>query len=205
MPELPFKLPKSVSSYVEQFDDHPQKTITRFKKQLKRRGSDAIGYFVLGWFYYKQNDRDKAINCALKAKTLAPGSPFFEKLHFYFSHPQLFDARYIPTSAGSLNQLDYDAGNNLDSLIKKISQLDSTHIRMDVQQDDAPSAPRTYNEEQTDDIVSETLADVHKRQGNLAEAIRVYEMLKSSKKEKADIYDEQIKELKKLQAEERKN
>lgn len=204
MSELPFNLPQSVSSYLEQFDNNPQKTVKRFKNQLKRRGPDAVGYFILGWFYYQQGKQSKAVDCALRAKTLAPGSPFFEKLHFYFSHPQLFDARYLPTSTSRLNQFDFDSSSDLDSLIEKISRIESTRIKMDPKPDSADEH-QPFDGEETNDIVSETLATVHKQQGNLGEAIRVYQLLKNSKKGKADFYDEQIEKLKELQAKERKN
>ena len=200
MPELPFPLPKSLISYVEQFDKNPEKTIGRFKKQLKRRGPDATGYLVLAWFYYRQNEEKKALDCALKAKNMAPGSPFFNKLPFYFSHPDLFDARYISVSGTDSTKTESASGTSLNSLIEKLSGMKTKRIEPDYESD-ATDNP-AYDTKDVDGIVSETLAKIHEQQGNYRDAIRIYQILKRVKKERREFYDKRINELKELQAEE---
>ncbi|MDZ7693336.1 MAG: hypothetical protein U5K69_19840 [Balneolaceae bacterium] len=64
----------------------------KLKNHLKKRGPDAVGYFLLAWFYHVEGNKDKAIRAALKAKVFAPGSPLMDKLHYYLSHPDAFEA-----------------------------------------------------------------------------------------------------------------
>ncbi len=201
-PKLPFKLPPSLASYAEQYQKKPEKTIKRFKKQLRRRGPDAVGYFMLGWFYYQQNEKEKAIDCALRAKTLAPGSPFFEKLHYFFSHPGLFAAWRSPgfESAG-VNHIPPSGSSDLNSLIEKLSGVDTKRIQIDSEFKSAGNN-RPYDTKEVDDIVSETLAKVHEQQGNNNDAIRTYRALKRVNSEKADFYDKKIEKLKQLQSNE---
>lgn len=198
--QLPFKMPESMASYVEQYHEDPQKTIDRFEKQLQRRGKDAVGYFLLGWFYLKQGKQKKAVECAVKAKTLAPGSPFMQKVHYFFSHPDLFDAWQRPDSSnGSSAKNNVALNADLNALIDKLSQVDQP-IKIDPDHNEDIGQKSTSNIT-TDDIASETLAKVHEQQDNYETAINMYQTLKTTNADKADEYDEKIKALKKQLAE----
>ncbi len=92
MQELPFEIPQSLSSYVAQFENDPEKGIANLEAFLKKRGMDAVGYFLLSWLYFNNDQKEEAVHYALKAKCCAPGSPFFEHLHYFMVHPDHFEA-----------------------------------------------------------------------------------------------------------------
>lgn len=201
MLQLPFDIPKSLASYAEHFEEDPQKATQRLEKQLKKRGPDAVGYLLLSWFYHLQEKHDAALDEALKARIFAPGSPFLQKLHYYLSHPKLFEAWTPQTNSGRDVSTPVtgrrDPLLDLDSLIQKLSSVESKKIR--------PQSP-TFEEskesskveKEVDGIVSETLAKIHEEQGKFEAAIRSYQQLKKIKKEKNDYYDEQIERLNKI-------
>jgi len=200
MPQLPFEIPKSLASYAEHFDDDSIKATKRLKKQLKKRGPDAVGHFLLAWFYHLEGMDDQAVEEALKARMFAPGSPFFEKLHYYLSHPNTFEAWTpdVSTSSQKQSSISDDPGPvlNLDNLIQKLSAVESKRIKpsssglkkLDSSPDDSDDVA---------DIVSETLANIHEQQGKIDAAIRTYEQLQKRNHEKHDHYSQQIQRLKK--------
>lgn len=209
MPQLPFEIPKSLSSYAEHFDDDPIKATTRLKKQLKKRGPDAVGHFLLAWFYHLKGMDDQAVDEALKARIFAPGSPFFQKLHYYLSHPKAFEA-WTPersTSAQKDTSTSVDEPGpvlDLDSLIQKLSAVESGRIETgDKKQSQEDSDQKAPKDEDVDDIVSETLAQIHEKQGKYDAAIRAYEQLKKIKKDKEEHYTEQINRLQNLKEEDK--
>lgn len=202
MIQLPFDLPKSLTSYAEQFEQDPQKTITRLKAQLKNRGADAVGHFLLAWFYHLRDEDEKAIEYSLKAKNFAPGSPFFEKLHYYLAHPLTFDA-WTPDAAEATgsrpSSFEKEAGPalDLDKLIEKLSRVDSEKIKPSGQGSNGVGLYLQQHDD-VDDIVSETLATIHESQGKTDAAIRAYKRLKELNKGKKSFYTEKISQLKKL-------
>jgi len=208
MPELPFEIPKSLSSYIRQFDNDPMNATIRLKKQLKKRGPDAIGHFLLAWFYHLKGLDEQAVEEALKAKTLAPGSPFFEKLHYYLSHPRTFDAWQPAEQIIKKSRLPvhHTTGSpvleDLDNLIQKLSEVETVRItvKSDSDTDNRPEK-KWSDDSDTDDIVSETLAKIHENQGKTEAAINTYERLKKLNREKKDYYKEQISRLTKLHEE----
>lgn len=212
MPDLPFTIPESLASYLVQFESAPEKTIRRLKKQLKKRGPDAVAYFLLGWFYHRQGANEKAIDCALKAKTFAPGSPFLDKVHYYFTHPQLFGA-WQTTSARNprlFNQAlptDADPITNLNTLIEKLSAVESKRQIRQKEQDTSSTQSKNraenFDNADVDDIVSETLAKIHEQQGKIQEAITTYQKLRNRRSEKKSYYSEQIDRLKKIKNDEK--
>lgn len=198
MPQLPFEIPKSLASYAEHFDDDPIKATTRLKKQLKKRGPDAVGHFLLAWFYHLKGLDDQAVEEALKARIYAPGSPFFEKLHYYLSHPSTFEAwtPERPASGSGHSSSSEEPGPvlDLDKLIQKLSAVESERIKADEQDQKATENPGESSDN-VDDIVSETLASIHEKQGKMKEAINTYKRLKNLKPENAEFYERQIKRL----------
>lgn len=209
MPQLPFEIPKSLSSYAEHFDEDPIKATTRLKKQLKKRGPDAVGHFLLAWFYHLKGMDDQAVDEALKARIFAPGSPFFQKLHYYLSHPKAFEAwtpeRSISTPKDSSTSVDEPGPVlDLDSLIQKLSAVESGRIKAgDKKQSQEESDQKAPTDEDVDDIASETLAEIHEKQGKYDAAIRAYEQLKRIKKNKEEHYTEQINRLRDLKEEDK--
>lgn len=202
MADLPFRIPESLASYLVQYESSPDKTIRRLEKQLKKRGPDPVGYFVLGWLYHRQGADEEAINCALKAKTFAPGSPFFEKLHYFFTHPSLFQAwRRQPAGTGRAGNPYRSTASgpilDLDSLIEKLSALDTRQINRQQPASSDSGSTLSPDSEEVDDIASETLAMIHEKQGKLREAINNYRKLKVQRPEKEAYYDRQIERLRK--------
>ncbi|MGD8428664.1 MAG: hypothetical protein PVH63_13655 [Balneolaceae bacterium] len=202
MPQLPFDIPKSLASYAEHFEVDPIKATTRLKNQLKKRGPDAVGHFLLAWFYHLKGMNDQAIDEALRARIYAPGSPFFQKLHYYLSHPKSFDA-WIPETQNTLAKRSTTAPRepgpvlNLDSLIQRLSEVESNRIqpKTGIQDKDVENEITTDN---VDDIVSETLASIHEKQGKTDAAIRTYKRLKALNAQKEEYYNKQIDRLKKI-------
>jgi tetratricopeptide (TPR) repeat protein len=206
MPQLPFEIPESLASYAEHFEDDPLQATKRLKKQLKKRGPDAVGHFLLAWFYHLKGMDEQAVDEALKARIFAPGSPFFQKLHYYLSHPKAFEA-WTPDISISTSKKSSKPSNvpgpvlNLDNLIQKLTAVESKRI----QPKDLQETQQKNNDKQTadnvDDIVSETLAKIHEKQGKTDAAIRTYEQLKKLYRQRRDHYNDQITRLQKLKEE----
>lgn len=200
MPQFPFDIPKSLASYAEHFEEEPLKATTRLKKQLKKRGPDAVGHFLLAWFYHLKGMNDQAVDEALKARIFAPGSPFFEKLHYYLSHPQSFEA-WTPSDAAKKSEKPQSSSHDrpgpvldLDSLIQKLSKVESERIRPSAIEN-TKEKPVRKQADDVDDIVSETLASIHEAQGKIKAAIKTYRRLKELNKDKTEYYNEQILRL----------
>ncbi len=196
MPQLPFDIPQSLVSYAEHFEKEPLKAVTRLKKQLKKRGPDAVGHFLLAWFYHLKGMNDQAVDEALKARIFAPGSPFFEKLHYYLSHPQSFEA-WTPSAAGKKPERPKLSPErpgpvlDLDLLIQKLSEVESERIRpSEIDKEKERTAKKQVDD--IDDIVSETLASIHEKQGKIKAAIKTYKRLRKLNSGKQEYYNEQI-------------
>lgn len=203
MADFPFNIPQSLATYAEQFEDDPLKSTNRLKKHLESRGPDAVGHFLLAWFYHLKGHSDLAVEQALKAKAYAPGSPFLEKLHYYMSHPDTFDA-WTPEHISAYSSQKYRPQKgpepilDLDNLIARLSEVDSEPISISERETKLRSHPvRSKDEDEVDDIASETLAKIHETQGKTEAAIRTYERLKRLNSDKKTYYDEQIERLKK--------
>lgn len=209
MPQLPFDIPNSLASYAEHFEDDPIKATKRLKKQLNKRGPDAVGHFLLAWFYHLEGMNEQAVDEALKARIFAPGSPFFQKLHYYLSHPKAFEA-WTPTPTTRPSQKSSDPVSdhgpvlNLDSLIQKLSAVENKRITPAEESTGDNQSERKVSADNVDDIVSETLAKIHENQGKIDAAIRTYERLKKLKTDKRDHYNDQIARLRDIREEEDK-
>ncbi|NGP89966.1 hypothetical protein [Fodinibius halophilus] len=204
MPQLPFEIPKSLASYAEHFDSDPIKATTRLKKQLKKRGPDAVGHFLLAWFYHLKGMDDLAVEEALKARIYAPGSPFFEKLHYYLSHPNTLEA-WTPTEipyTSEKKSTSYDPGPvlDLDTLIQKLSAVESKRIKPEQMEPGEPSQQKGTSDD-IDGIASETLASIHEKQGKFDMAIQTYLHLRSRYQENKEHYNEQIQRIRKRKEE----
>ncbi len=201
MAEFPFEIPQSLATYAEQFDDDPLSVTAKLKKQLQKRGPDAVGYFLLAWFYHLKGINDQAIEFAIKGKTYAPGSPLMEKLHYYLSHPDTLEAWTPDIESGSLSSRHQTPNGpepvlNLDNLINRLSKVNSKPISIDSPDTEKESSGDTsIKVDEVEDIASETLAKIHEMQGKTKAAIRIYERLKTINKDKEKYYEEQINRL----------
>lgn len=201
MPDFPFKIPPSLSSYVEQFESDPQKSISRLETHLKKRGLDAAGYFVLAYLYHKQGNKAQALENASKAKSYAPGSPLFENLHFYLLHPKEFKA-VIPNQATKDGDSYSDPGNanhdlNLDSLIAKLTAAESLKIDLPLDRSD-DNMDLSLPAQMVSDLASETLALIYEKQGEYKQAIKSHKTMQKVKPKKFDKYQKEIERLNKL-------
>jgi tetratricopeptide (TPR) repeat protein len=202
MMNFPFTLPKSLESYLETFSTEPVKTIERLELHLKKRGYDAVGYFLLSWLYISRDDKSKAIENALIAKTYAPGSPFLEYLHYFFVHPHVFEAsvpqhvhrdsrKRTKSISGAAFLLD------LESLISRLSHVESQKITVHQEKleanEDVDLSARSID---IDEIATETLAKIHLLQGNYKEAIQIYTALMVKDPDKKSYFEKQVSELK---------
>lgn len=205
MAEFPFEIPKSLLSYCEQFEDKPKKATDRLHKHLKKRGLDPVGYMLLSWFYYLDNEHDKAIETALKAKVYAPGSNYLSLLHYFFSHPNNMEAwvpEYQSTSGkkdiGSSPKKGSQFNIDLEKLIKSLTDVDRVQTstsKTEAETDTNTNKDLSDNSDQADDVITETLAKIHKSQGKYKEAIRTYRSLITLYPDKEDYYRKHIEQL----------
>ena len=200
MQTLPFNIPKSLSSYIETFDDDPKGVTKKLQRHIKKRDPDAVGHFLLAWFYHLQDENQAAIKEALIAKTYAPGSPLMEHLHYFLVHPELFEASIPKTEYSSQKKLQQASRTSpildLDRLIEMLEAVESQRIQIPLD-GDVDETDLSENSTEVEDIISETLAKIHVTQGNNKEAIKMYERLITINEEKADEYTSEISKLKK--------
>ncbi len=200
MQTLPFNIPQSLSSYVEQFEDDPEKIIKKLQKHIKKRDPDAVGHFLLAWFFHLQDQRKDAVSEALIAKTYAPGSPLMEHLHYFLIHPELFEASIPSTRYSSEKKLLHGTRSSpildLDRLIEMLEAVESQRIQITLD-DEAEESDLSEESTAIEDIISETLAKIHVTQGNTKEAIKMYERLITINEDKAEVYNSEISKLKK--------
>lgn len=176
---FPFEIPGSLAGHYELFGTSPEKAINNLERQLKRRGYDAVGHFLLAWFYLQTGDRENAIQCAIRAKNYAPGSHFFDKLPYFLEHPDGFGAWVPPTVPENAPAKEAVVATNrihvdLDSLIDRLSNVESTKI---VVSEDTPVPANTSKKVFNDDIATETLARIYESQQRYEEAIEMYKRI----------------------------
>lgn len=202
MQDFPFNIPKSLSSYVEKYDEDPKLITQKLKKHLKRRGPDAVGHFLLSWFYHLRGLDKEAIKEALKAKTYAPGSPLMEHLHYFLVHPEKFGAA-VPTSSYSSGTTKLQQAArpssvlDLDRLIEMLEQVESKRIQIPGDDEEFDDTDLSKVSEEVDDLVSETLANIHAKQGRKKEALKMFSRLIEINPDKADHFQKQMNKLKK--------
>ena len=199
MNTFPFNIPPSLNSYVEQFDSDPERMTRKLDRLVKKRDPDAVGHFLLAWFYHLQGNQEHAIAEALKAKTYAPGSPLMEHLHFFLLHPEKFEAA-VPSRANKKKKVFVQGTRtpqilDLDRLIELLEAVESQ--RVNYSYEDVSDEDLSESSNDVADIISETLAKIHEAQGNRKEAIHMYERLVIANEDKADAYSSKIEELKK--------
>ncbi|TVQ03532.1 MAG: hypothetical protein EA359_09205 [Balneolaceae bacterium] len=193
-----YQIPDSYKSTIEKFGTDPEAAITSLKNRIEKRNAGAIGYFFLAWLYLKNNDIDNAIEAAWQARVRAPGSIFINRLHYFIEHPSRFEAwqpqyhrpvfnRDLPETILSHPIQD------LDTLITKLSSVESTRIRIDRERKNEDDL--SEESANVDDIVTETLAVIHEKQENFDAAITAYQRLIDINPDRKDFFKKQIKRL----------
>ncbi len=195
---LPFELPESLRSYATQYQADPEKAIRNLTSYLKKRGMDAIGYFLLSWLHHLQGNKEQAIDVALKARSFAPGSPLLEYIHYFLVHPQQWEA-FIPnqgeTPVVPKKSIVRNPILDLDKLIQKLTKAENRKIQI---QDSGDDEDMSAYSENTDDIATETIAKIYEQQGKLKEAVGIYQRLKTIKPGQKKHYKQEIKRLKEI-------
>lgn len=200
MEQLPFNIPQSLNSFVEVFKTDKNKAVSKLKKQVKKRDPDAVGHFLLALLHHIMQNNNEAIKEALIAKNYAPGSPLMEHLHYFFLHPQQFEAA-IPKSKYS-EQRRFLQGNrrspivDFDRLIEMLEAVESQRIQIPMNSNNDEIEDLSEKASNVEDIFSETLAKIHVKQGNKKAAIKMFERLIVVNEDKADEFLNKIDELK---------
>lgn len=203
------QIPKSYSSYLEQFEENPDKAISRLTTRIEKRNSGAVGYFFLAWLHLKNKNKEKALEAALNAKIMAPGSRFMERLPYFIQHPHAFDA-WQPKKAvterkreNSNSEQSYPI-HDLDLLISKLSSIEPKKMsEKDLQQGEHHDLSK--DSAMVEDIVTETLAVIHEKQENYTAAIKTYKRLIAENSSKKEYYKEQIDRLNNIKGNHKKN
>jgi tetratricopeptide (TPR) repeat protein len=197
----PFEIPESYQSYLTKFETDPKEAISRLEAHIEKRNTGAVGYFFLAWLYLKNEQKQEALDAALQAKIRAPGSDFFERLHYYISHPKAFDAwQPTPVNRTGLHREREDEPShpihNLDSLINKLSDAENSRIKLKEKEEEGQDLSEKSSD--VDDIVTETLAVIHEKQKNFLAAIDTYKKLIKNHPKRQDHYKKEIKRIQKL-------
>ena len=197
MSDLPFTLPGSLNSYLEQFPEQPDRSIERLRSFLKKRGQDAIGHMLLAWLLHINGNKSEALETATQARHFAPGSPLLENYLFFILHPDGFNAALPDLSAQQDNstQTPTRITADLEKIIHKLTEKRGAAVK------DPDESPMSEDEDLSkktsyiQDLATETLASIYHKQGKLQDAIRVYGLLKSSMPGRADEFEQKINEL----------
>ena len=209
--ELPAgPLPESYQIYLDQFYGDPEGTLAKLENHVTKRNSGAVGYYILAVLSRTAGRSSDAVKFALSAKILAPGSEFFRRLPYFIQHPDYFEA-WVPDKPsqnnGSKKVQEAQSTHpikDLDLLISKLSEAETQGIRLPKEDADPEKSAEdlTKRSADVDDIVTETLALIHEKQGNYQAAIKVFKQLRLSKSSKREHYDEQILRLQGLMSSE---
>jgi tetratricopeptide (TPR) repeat protein len=194
----PAHIPQSLRSYLAHYQENPDNTIKKLEAHVRKRGADAVGYYLLSWFYHYNGDSDNAVKAAWKAKIYAPGSPAMELLHYFMKHPKKFKAwkptkQVIKSHMVERSLRKVHPISDLDSLIEKLSTVETKRITFDLNSEDGPDLSEESS--RVDDIVTDTLADIHEKQGNMEAAIETYQKLMQLHTHKKGFYKKQIERL----------
>lgn len=198
MNTFPFQLPDSLKSHLELFEKDPERATSMLMRHLKRRGNDAVGYFLLGWFFLQQGKDDQARYFAAKAKAFAPGSPFFNYLPYYFKHPSRFEA-WLPDDSLQMKPARNDRNSsdsgffiNIDSLIAKLSSPDAQRIKL---KKASEHEVKHLTLKVGDGIATPTLARIYEDQQQYEQAIKAYEQIKRREPHRAEDCEAKIELL----------
>lgn len=198
-------VPESYRIYLDQFESDPEGTLSKLESHVSKRNSGAVGYYVLAVLSRKAGRSSDAVKFALSAKILAPGSEFFRRLPYYIQHPDYTEA-WIPQQTKNITAKSKKEPQtthpirDLDQLISRLSEAETKRIQVPETAVDSEKSAEDLSKRSADvdDIVTETLALIHEKQGNYDAAIKVFKQLRQTKSSKREHYDEQILRLREL-------
>jgi len=160
-------------------------------------------YFILGKAYSKMGEYSKALKCYRKGSELIHSK---ETYQFYLRELESLKSLKTPPEFRTMQVLEEitkktfsekssrpgEIEDNLDELAEKISQA-----KIPVIQEERSSSQYIPNENsESSMIVSETLAKIYLAQGEIQEAIMVYEKLSKKEPARKDYFSQKISELK---------
>lgn len=159
MHELPFEIPQSLRGYLTQFENDPDRGIANLEAFLKKRGMDAVGYFLLSWLYFNNGQKEDAVQCALKAKCFAPGSPFFQHLHYFLVHPDHFEAwkPFAPDAEELVD--DGEEVEDAEAATEAAGESADAEEQADVEDDGKPAGTEARTEDPMDAVATEEAAE----------------------------------------------
>jgi tetratricopeptide (TPR) repeat protein len=160
-------------------------------------------YFILGKIYSLKEEYGKALKCFKKGSELIGSNKTYE---FYLGELENLRRLKTPAEMRGLDTLqtenrrdefsdsegNSDFDDNLDELAEKISHAKMPEITDENKQPDF----EVKDFSNSSIIVSETLAKIYIAQGELQEAIAVYEKLSRKNPEKEEYFSQKIAELK---------
>jgi tetratricopeptide (TPR) repeat protein len=168
-------------------------------------------YFILGKVYSKMGDYSKALKCYRKGSELIHSKDTYQ---FYLRELESLKNLKTPIEFRSMqiseeskekkiqDEKSTDLEDNLDELAEKISQAKIPVIKPALSADREEKSSNQYEPDESalggerSMIVSETLAKIYIAQGEIKEAITVYEKLKKKEPAKEDYFSQKIAELK---------
>lgn len=194
---VPFPVPPSLESHIELYDSEPGKALKRLKQHLRRRGNDPVGYMLLAFMYQQRGDQKSAISYALNARIFAPGSLFMQKLPYYLSHPDRFEA-WIKEEKESVTPRQTgqnDFLKDIDQLIEVLSNTEPRRIRLKEDSNEPLEDKVEATNKMALDVATETLASIYEMQGNTQKAIDTYKRIAKRDPAREKYCDQHIKRL----------
>ncbi len=160
-------------------------------------------YFVLGRAYSKMNDFSKALKCYKKGSELIHSR---ETYQFYLRELESLKNLKTPIELRALRFKEENISekrksenktaaleDNLDDLAEKISKA---KIPVSEYKEEKNNQFTPNENSESSMIVSETLAKIYLAQGEIPEAIAIYEKLKKKEPAKENYFSQKIAELK---------
>jgi tetratricopeptide (TPR) repeat protein len=193
---IPVALPPSLASHVELYDTDPDKALGRLHQHMRRRGNDPVGYMLLAFMYKQAGDQKNALESALKARIFAPGSLFMQKLPYFLTHPDRFEA-WITEKRKSTAVRVPDQNEflkDIDNLIDTLSDASPKNIRLRDDHEQAEDYVEATNR-MADKIATETLASIYEMQGKTEKAVETYKLIAMRDPSRSKYCDEQITRL----------
>jgi predicted Zn-dependent protease len=201
MNQFPFDIPESLRSYLNTFQESPEKGISNLEQYISRRRLDAVAFFLLASMYKSQGADEKARDTAARARALAPGSRLLEHLHYFLSHPDGFNA-WVPEDVSpfpsnrrkdATSNLSYD----LEALITRLTRAGTKRIKVSEQ---ASETDLILRSDEVEALATPTLAQIYVKQGKIQEAIATYQRLCETRPAQTKAFEEQIAHLRTLSA-----
>ncbi|MFU8858877.1 MAG: hypothetical protein ACNA8K_00500 [Cyclonatronaceae bacterium] len=193
---IPVALPPSLASHAEMYGKDPGKALERLHQHLRRRGNDPVGYMLLAFMYNQSGDQKQALESAIKARIFAPGSLFLQKLPYFLTHPDRFEAWISENrkTAGTRIPDQNEFLKDIDNLIETLSEATPKTIRLDHDHIPADDHIEATNR-MANKIATETLASIYEMQGKTEKAVETYRMIALRDPSRSRFCEEQIARL----------